>query len=509
MRYSKKIGPPLVSAAIAMIVIANFCIVQILARGRETSFELFASIWPIALISTVSMVLVMSFLYHTLEEVMREMERRELAAVEIGFRDPLTGLANRLLLHERLGSAIERYRRNNENFALLMLDLDRFKKVNDVLGHHVGDELLKLVAERLEGLVRETDTIARLGGDEFVIVQTSMKRADDVRRLCGRVSQELLEPFTIDGRSVSIGVSIGAVTGTNASFETAEYLRRSDIALYRAKAEGRNCFRFFSEEMDAEVQRRARLEEDLRQCLTEGQGLDVHYQPQMGAHGRIIGLEALLRWDHPDLGNVPPTEVIAIAEEIGLIEPLGEMVFREACRTALRWPGLFMAVNISPMQFARTAGFPEKLSQIAAEEGTPCGQIELEITEGLFLEQGQTCENHISSLRAAGFRIALDDFGTGYASLSYLRRFQVDKIKLDKSFATNESAEASVAIIRAAVVLAHALGLEVVAEGIETTQHEQIALEAGCDGLQGFRYACAMPVDGVVDYIDANLPEAA
>jgi EAL domain-containing protein (putative c-di-GMP-specific phosphodiesterase class I) len=293
------------------------------------------------------------------------------------------------------------------------------------------------------------------------------------------------------------------VASTKRNGEPAEFLRRADIALYRAKSEGRNCFRFFSPEMDIDLQRRAIIEDDLRRALSSGAGLDVHYQPQISAEGSVMGAEALLRWDHATLGGLHPAEVIPIAEEAGLIGQLGEFVFREACRAALRWPDLFVSVNVSPVQVARTPALPQRFKRIADEEGVSCCQLELEITENLFIEQGQNCEKLIETLRSRGFRIALDDFGTGYSSLSYLRRFRVDKIKLDKSFADDQSVEENVAIIRAAVSLAHALGLTVVAEGIETRQQEQIALEAGCDGLQGFRYAAAMRADQMDEYLNS------
>ena len=501
MQYSRKLGPPLVASSVAMIVVVNFCIIQILADSRSNPAELFHVIWPVVLIATVAITLVMSFLYNALEEIMLEMERREREAVAFGMLDPLTGLANRIRLNDRLSTSIERRLRKNEKFALLMLDLDHFKKVNDVLGHQAGDEMLKGVAGRLSALSRDTDTVARLGGDEFVIIQTDVKRAADVQHLCGRISQELAKPFLIDGRELTVGVSIGSVLADLANGDATEYMRRVDIALYKAKADGRNCIRFFSDTMDAEVQRRARIEDDLRKALSGGEGLEVHYQPQIDAHGNIKGVEALLRWTHPVFGDLRPTEVVPIAEEVGLIEQLGEFVFRDACRTARNWPELFLAVNISPMQFTKSAHLSERLKQIAEEIGVPCEQIELEITESVFIKHGHECEKHIKTLREQGFRVALDDFGTGYSSLSYLRRFQVDKIKLDKSFADDQNVQGSVAIIRAAVMLAHALGLEVVAEGIETAEQEQVALEAGCDGLQGYRYAAAMPAGALRDYV--------
>ncbi|GAC1582088.1 MAG: hypothetical protein NVS3B5_16380 [Sphingomicrobium sp.] len=499
MQYSQRLAPPLVAAAIAMVVLANFSIVRFLAVGQTTSFELFHTIWPVLLFSTVAVILVMSLLYSALQDIIREMAKRERDAVEFSLHDPLTGLGNRVLLHDRITSAVERYARSGEGFAVLMLDLDNFKTVNDVLGHHMGDQLLKCVAQRLKALMRETDTVARLGGDEFVIIQTSVGSASVVPRMCARIIKELSEPFQIEGHEVIVGVSIGSALCGNEGVTATEYLRRSDIALHKAKNKGRDCACTFSATMDAEVQRRAIIQADLREALRKGKGLEVHYQPQVDAKGAIQGVEALLRWTHPVFGILSPTEVVPIAEESGLIDKLGDFVFREACQIARRWPNLSVAVNVSPKQFSKSARLSERFRSIAVEFGVPCSQIELEITESVFL-QGVDCERHIKMLRSQGFRVALDDFGTGYSSLSYLRRFKVDRIKLDKSFAEDQNVHSSIAILRAAVLLAHTLGLEVIAEGIETAEQEQVALQAGCDGLQGYRYGSAMPSDGLPGY---------
>jgi diguanylate cyclase (GGDEF)-like protein len=502
LAYSKKLAPPIVAAAVTTIVLTNFSIVQLVARGEGASFHLFGSIWPIVLASTVAVVLVMSFLYHALLEVVGELERGEKTAQKFATHDSLTGLPNRVLLQQQLDQAIGRRRRGGENFALLMLDLDRFKKINDTLGHQAGDELLRQVAQRLQSVVRDTDTVARLGGDEFAILQCNPKQNGDVRRLCRRITGTLGAPYTLGEREAEIGVSIGAILASQNLALASEYMRKADITMYRAKAEGRNCYRLFSEKMDAEVQRRSLIEDKLRAALQNRKGLSVHYQPQISGTGSIVGVEALLRWTDPDLGEIPPVEIIPIAEECGLINRLGEFVFREGCRAAKRWPTLFVGVNLSPLQFTRAADLPMKLKAIALAEGVSCAQMELEITESLFLEQGQSCEEAIDRLRSEGFRIALDDFGTGYSSLSYLRRFNVDKIKLDKSFIDEARIQESVAIIRAAVALGHAMDLEVVAEGIATKEQEALALEAGCDAVQGHLYAPAMPVALMDEYLE-------
>lgn len=495
MGYSRKLGPPLVSASVATIVVANFCTVWILAAAGADVLHLFRSIWPLVLATTVMVVLVMSFLHDALQNIMKEMDETTQLAISRGMYDPLTGLANRVLLEDRLRQAIERRRRNGESFALLMLDLDQFKKVNDVLGHHAGDELLKSVATRMGKLIRETDTVARLGGDEFVVVQCGISTVGDARILCRRIIESLGEPIVINGREVKVGVSIGAVVGGQTNDDASEYMRLADIALYRAKDGGRNTFRFFTDEMDAQVHRRANIEQALREALPHGSGLEVHYQPQIDVNGLVTGLEALLRWNHPEYGRLEPSEVVPIAEEVGLIDQLGSFVFQRACETAARFPHLSIAVNVSALQFVRSIRLAEVYKQIADNVGVSCAQLEIEITENAFVERGPECEKQINALRAEGFRIALDDFGTGYSSLSYLRRFSVDKIKLDKSFADYGDLHNSVALIRAVVVLAHTLGLQVVVEGIESAEQEQVALEAGCDGFQGYRYGRAVAAE--------------
>lgn len=495
MGYSRKIGPPVVSAAVATLALTNFATVSIIRDGGAHS-GLFSSIWPILLTSGVAVILVMSFLYRSLVEMVQELEGREAAAQHQALHDPLTGLSNRALLEDRLGQALTRCRRDGEKVALLMLDLDRFKQVNDTLGHHAGDQLVQQVGERLSGLLREVDTVARIGGDEFAVVLANPRGEADVRRLCERVIGVIHRPFVIGDREVRVGVSIGAVFAHKEMTEASELLRKADITMYKAKAAGRDCFRIFTDAMDADVQRRDSIEGSLRSALRGGDRLDLFFQPLVRPGGRLFGVEGLLRFTDPVLGELTPGEVIPVAEECGLIADLGRLAFRDACRAARRWPELVIAVNLSPVQF-REGGFPTDLRRIAHEEGVACEQIELEITESLLIEHGALCGAAIQQLRQDGFRVALDDFGTGYSSLSYLRRFPVDKIKLHRSFLDAAHRDQSVAIMRAAVTLGHALGLQVVAEGISCADEEQIAREAGCDGLQGYFYSAAVPADAV------------
>ena len=500
MRYSRKVGPPIVSAAVATLVLTNFATVSIVKDASSTRLELFGSIWPIALTSAVAVILVMSFLYKSIVDLVDELEQREANAQHQALHDQLTGLANRALLEDRLSQALTRYRRSGEQVALLMLDLDRFKQVNDTLGHNAGDQLVQEVGDRLRSLLRETDTVARIGGDEFAIVQVSPKGEADVRRLCERIIAVIRKPFVLGDREARVGVSIGAVFATKEVAEASELLRKADITMYRAKAAGRDCFRIFTEAMDADVQRRDQIESSLRAQLRDGEGLELHFQPIIGSRGQVTALEGLVRWEHPTLGTVSPNEVIPIAEECGVIDELGQIAFRDACKMAKHWPDLNVAVNMSPLQF-RAHRFAATLRAIAEEEGVQPNQLELEITEGLFIEHGTLCGQTIQELRRDGFRIVLDDFGTGYSSLSCLRRFPVDKIKLDRSFIDIAARDQSVAIIRAAVTLGHAMDLEVTAEGISCDEEEQIALEAGCDALQGHHYAPAMPADRIAGYL--------
>ncbi len=390
MRYSRKIGPPIVSAAVATLVLTNFATVSIVKDHTADQVQLFGSIWPIALTSAVAVILVMSFLYKSLVDLVDELEAREANAQHQALHDQLTGLANRALLEDRLSQALTRYRRSGEQVALLMLDLDRFKQVNDTLGHNAGDKLVQEVGERLRSLLRETDTVARIGGDEFAIVQVSPKGEADVRRLCERIISVIRKPFLIGDREARVGVSIGAVFATREVSEASELLRKADITMYRAKAAGRDCFRLFTEAMDADVQRRDQIESTLRAELREGRGLDLHYQPIFDGRGKVTALEGLVRWDHPTLGQVNPGEIIPIAEECGVIDELGQHSFRAACKMARLWPGLAIAVNLSAVQF-RAPRFAASLRAIAREEGVEPTQLELEITEGLFIEHGTLC----------------------------------------------------------------------------------------------------------------------
>jgi diguanylate cyclase (GGDEF)-like protein len=509
MSFSKKLLAPMVSSAVALIAVTNYCIVKIVAHPGASTAELLSAIWPIALPTSITVILVMSILYQTLLDAGEVLENNQRDALHCAQHDALTGIASRPLLEERLEQAIRRHSRTGEPFAVIMLDLDHFKRVNDLLGHQIGDEVLKEAARRLQSLVRDTDTVARFGGDEFLVLQTGLAKPTDVRRLCSRICKEMQVPYGVAGREMTLPVSVGAVAANKRVTTSCDYIRAADMALYDAKDSGRNCYRFFSDKLDDRLKRRDFLETDLRKALQSGDGLAVHFQPQINGIGKIIGVESLFRWSHPTLGQIRAAEAVDVAEESGLISVLGEYVFRQAARFARVHPELSVAINLSPAQFARTGELANVLRQMAREEGVNPTQIELEITEQLFMHKGLGCDEQMRRLRAYGFRLALDDFGTGYSSLSYLRRFQVDRLKLDKSFASSEDIQENIAFVRAAVTLAHLFGLEVVAEGIETELQEAVALEAGCDALQGYRYAAAMEEGEFDIYAGTKLRSAA
>lgn len=428
-----------------------------------------------------------------LSQSLLQLSASEAQAQHLAFHDVLTGLPNRALVEERLTQALGRLNRSEETLALLLLDLDRFKQVNDTYGHHAGDELIIDVGHRLSALVRESDTVGRLGGDEFVVIVENISSTRDIERLCGRIIASLARPFTLLGSETWIGVSIGVALAPQDAGDRLEMMRKADIALYEAKSQGRGQYRVFDDSMDEQVKTRQQIAADLRLALQHKQDLAVYYQPLMDISGRnVVGLEALMRWHHPVRGVISPGEFIPLAEEMGLIIQIGEWVLREACRVSLAWPDLSMAINVSPLQF-RSAGFVERYKAIVAQEQTLPSRLELEITEGVLIEDEKGAQEIMSALREAGFRIALDDFGTGYSSLNYLSHFSVDKIKIDRSFTQSLGVtENSAAIIESVVRLGQAMGLTVTAEGVETSSQMAALAEAGCNQLQGYLFSHAV-----------------
>lgn len=422
-----------------------------------------------------------------------ELEAAKVQAQHLAFHDPLTGLPNRSLFESRLDHALTRRR---GEVALLFLDLDRFKDINDTLGHPAGDALIRDFGVRLAAIVRKEDTIARLGGDEFAVIVERATRSD-VERLAKRILDDVRTPFELLGNQAFVGVSVGIALADRPGLDRLELVRRADIALYGAKDGGRNIYCLFSQSMDASVQQRSKVEEELRNALSRGSELCVHYQPQVGCDGRIIGLEALVRWDHPERGLIGPESFVPIAEDTGLINPLSDWVVREACRASRRWPDLFIAINLSPVQF-RTTRFFENLMRIVRSTGASPSALQLEVTERVLLDDDDRVRAVLARLRSAGFTIVLDDFGTGYSSLSYLKKFEVDKLKIDRSFVRHlgEAADSG-AIVNAVLSLGRAMGLEVAAEGVETAGQRHFLSQSGCREMQGFLFSAALPPDAI------------
>ena len=441
-----------------------------------------------------------------------ELKAKEAQAYHLAYHDVLTGLPNRALFNDKADQALLRAR-YGEPMAILLLDLDRFKNVNDRFGHLAGDELIREVAGRLSRVVKGADgadVVARLGGDEFAILLQGDRLAGGIEATLDGILGELRQPFEILGNQAHVGVSIGVALAPDYGTDRTELMRKADIALYCAKDEGRDCYRFFTESMDETVQLRATLEADLRAALVSGRGLSVHYQPLVDSVGRkVTGLEALLRWDHPKGGCVAPHMFVPVAEETGLISTLGDWVLKQACEVAREWPKLSIAVNLSPVQFC-DEGFAERVCGIVRDAGISPHQIELEVTEGVVLDQNEIVRGALRRLRQEGFRIALDDFGTGYSSLSYLREFEVDRIKIDKSFVQNlgHTMDAN-AIVTAVVSLGHAMGLQVTAEGVETADQETFLRSAGCNVLQGFLFSKAVPANELAASMDGQKRSAA
>jgi diguanylate cyclase (GGDEF)-like protein len=462
---------------------------------------------PITAVTVGMMILIMTllgrWLYRSMREqraMMEELKAREAEAQQLALRDALTGLANRIMLDRKVDETLAR----GQQAALLLLDLDRFKHVNDAFGHAAGDMLIRQFADRITGLVRESDIVARLGGDEFAILSVERESAADIEALCQRIVDTVGRPFILTESDVFVGVSIGVCPIPTASANRIDIMRKADIALYRAKAEGRNCYRLFTPDMDETVKMRGVLEGELRAALASGEGLAVHYQPEVRCLDEVvIGVEALMRWQHPSRGLIPPSQFIAVAEETGLIRELGEYVLREGCAASLRWPNLFIAINLSPVQL-RMPDFASRVIAIVGECGADPHRIELEVTESVFLDDSSAAQAALEKLRTAGFQVALDDFGTGYSSLSYLRQFDVDKIKIDRSFIHPVWYDAAAAsIVTALLTLGHAMGLTVVAEGVETAEQRQFLIAAGCDVMQGHFFSPAVPMNEIEQILAA------
>nr|WP_092122826.1 EAL domain-containing protein [Bradyrhizobium erythrophlei] len=434
-----------------------------------------------------------------------ERKRAEARLAFMAQHDSLTGLPNRNLLRQQMEDMLQHTRRSTDKVAVLMLGLDNFKAVNDTLGHGIGDKLLRGVAKRLRSTLREEDALARLNSDEFTIVQGGVMRPEDAVLLARRILDAIGEPYLLDGHSVVVGASIGIAMSPGDGEDSEKLLKSADMALSRAKSEFRGTFSFFEAEMDARAQSRRKIEIDLRDAI-QNEGLRPYYQPLVDlASGRITGFEALVRWPHPERGMISPGEFIPVAEETGLINPLGALMLRRACMDAAQWPDdVRVAVNLSPLQF-RTGNLLALITDALRQSGLPARRLELEITETLLLEKSSQVLATLHALRALGVRMSMDDFGTGYSSLSYLRSFPFDKIKIDQSFVRDLGANPDAqAIVRSIVSLGVGLGVTITAEGVETEAELSCLRAEGCHEGQGFLFSRARPNTEVISLLKAQ-----
>ncbi|MGY4511217.1 putative bifunctional diguanylate cyclase/phosphodiesterase [Bradyrhizobium sp. USDA 3650] len=434
-----------------------------------------------------------------------ERKRAEARLAFMAQHDGLTGLPNRNLLRQQVDEMLLHTRRSTDKVALLMLGLDNFKAVNDTLGHAVGDKLLRGVAKRLRSTLREDDALARLNSDEFAIVQSGLTRPEDAVLLAKRLLEAIADPYLLDGHSVVIGASIGIAMAPGDGDDSEKLLKSADMALSRAKLDARGSFAFFEAALDARAQTRRKIEVELRDAI-QNDVLRPYYQPLIDLQsGRITGFEALVRWPHAERGMVSPAEFIPVAEETGLINPLGGLMLRRACHDAATWPDdVRVAVNLSPLQF-RSGNLLSVVTDALKHSGLPPRRLELEITETLLLEKSAQVLATLHALRALGVRISMDDFGTGYSSLSYLRSFPFDKIKIDQSFVRDLGANREAqAIIRSIVSLGKGLGVTITAEGVETEAELSCLRTEGCDEGQGFLFSKARPNAEIVSLLAAQ-----
>ncbi|MES1199590.1 MAG: EAL domain-containing protein [Pseudomonadota bacterium] len=457
------------------------------------------------MLGTVFVLLVATLaLYARSRRQATQLAQREQRSLHMAYHDALTGISNRAHFEELLTDMSLLAKQSGRPYALHCIDLDRFKELNDTHGHQIGDELLKLVAERLNSLCGEHVVSARLGGDEFALLQ-NLEHGDSAAALAEAVVAQLSKPFDLSIGPKTLGCSVGTARSETEPCEPLEMLRRADMALYRAKSEGRNCCRLYNAEMDSVLTAMRRLKDDLRADMAAG-GLSMVYQPQVRLSGEVVGLEALVRWTHAEQGPISPAIFVPLAEEGGLIKVLGEFTLRQAATDSLRWPHLKIAVNVSATQI-QDPTFVERAKRIVEEAGASPRNIEIELTEGVFFGGEEETRTTLDALHEAGFSIALDDFGTGYSSLSYLQRFPIDKIKIDRSFviALGQDPKAD-ALFTAIVKLAGALDMRVIAEGVETNEQWLTLTRAGCPKIQGYIASRPLRAEDVQQFIDQAEP---
>jgi diguanylate cyclase (GGDEF)-like protein len=421
----------------------------------------------------------------------------------LAYHDSLTGLGNRLLFKEQLEEALKDVSVTPHPLAVLFLDLDGFKAVNDTLGHSFGDLLLKSVATKLRDLLPRTDRVARLGGDEFAILQISAAQPGSSTALAEKIIEIIGQSSNIDGHDVTVGASVGIAIAHPGSMNTENFLKSADLAMYSAKSDGRGTYRMFDPEMDAIVQARRMLERDMRTALMQNR-FKLFYQPLVNLQTKkVSAFEALMRWHHPERGMVAPSEFIPVAEEIGLIVQIGEWALRQACREAMGWPDyISVSVNLSPLQFAK-GNLVATVMNVLASSGLPASRLELEITESVLLEKSERNIGILNQLRDLGVRISMDDFGTGYSSIGYLRSFQFDKIKIDQSFVRDLLVDkGSLAIVRAIASLGVSFGMTTTAEGVETEEQMRCLNLEGCIEVQGYLYSKPVPAEEINELLE-------
>ncbi len=478
---------PLGSAAIPLVDKQGVILGYIAWDQERPGLTLVRKAGPALALAALVAASVLGFLLRRLRRASSALQNSQDQAQYLAFHDTLTGLPNRALFEDRLRRALLTSSHETGKVALLYLDLDRFKHVNDTLGHPAGDELVRQTAARLQHTVRDVDTVARLGGDEFAVILIDVRDIRGAEDISERVLHKLQEPFKLIDDQVFVSASIGIALSTGPDSDAGDLLRKADIALYEAKKNGRGRYQVFAGDMDDLLLRKRKVESELRNALNGGTGIKLAYQPVFAANGKtIIGAEALIRWAHEVHGALPAAQFIAIAEERGMIGQLGAWALLEACSFAVRTKLPWLAVNVSPLQL-RDAGFAEQVASVLAETGLAPERLQLEITENVLLESNDTTTTTLANLRQTGVGIVLDDFGTGYSSLSYLRRHAIDKLKIDRSFVRLLDGDGnSGAIVRALIDLAGALKVEVTAEGVETEAQKTMLVAMGCQQLQGY-----------------------
>jgi len=466
--------------------------------------EIVNSVWPYITVAIAGFALLAAFVLRYMRRTAVAIAAGENRLRHLAMHDPLCGLPNRIYFSERLEKMIEQIKHSGGTAAVFYIDLDHFKDVNDTLGHPVGDELIRNVTLRLSQALRGDDLVARLGGDEFAVISRTAADRAPIMKVAQRIISALCEPYAIGKQNIVIGASIGIAVVDKNCGGSADVMRYADMALYRAKNEGRNRACIYDSVMDADLANRKLLEIDLRRAI-ETDSLKLLYQPIVNPSGEVlVSVEALCRWTHPTRGDIEPAEFIPIAEHSGLIIELGDWVLRRACRDAKAWPGVSVAVNVSPLQFRR-ADFVTSVERILDQTKFDPSRLELEITESTFIGNVDGAEAAMRRLKSSGVRLALDDFGTGYSSLQYLRRFPFDKLKIDRSFVHSiEKAADAAAIVHAVVSLGRGLGMKVTAEGVETADQQLFLRAAGVHSMQGFRFGRAMTADEVGELIRSN-----